>query len=399
MELGLNRAERAFQRKVETWIDEKVPSRFKEEGTKGRLRLDRQSQIEWQKLLYEGGWMAPAWPKKYGGGEFSVVQRYILDSVMAERGCPDVVPFGVTMVGPVIYTFGNDAQKARFLPRILRTDDWWCQGYSEPGSGSDLASLRTRAVRQGDHYVVNGQKTWTTLAQHADWIFCLVRTDNEVKQQEGISFILIDMKSPGVTVRPIITMEGGHEVNDVFFDNVKVPAENLIGQENKGWTYAKFLLGHERLGTARVARSRRNIGRLKRIASEEMADGRPLLEDRKFAEKIAQVEIDLLALEHTELRFLYQIASGKGIGPEVSMLKMKGTQIQQAITELQMQAAGYYAFPFTPEANDRGWNEEPIVPDYAQGVAPTYFNYRKTSIYGGSNEIQRNILSKMVLGL
>ncbi|MBM3556767.1 MAG: pimeloyl-CoA dehydrogenase large subunit [Alphaproteobacteria bacterium] len=398
MDLQLSRSERAFKKRIEDFLAAKLPAKFRERIEKGK-GLGKQDQIAWQKILYEEGLIAPAWPKKYGGAEMTAVQRYLLDQTMAENSAPQVVPFGVTMVGPVIYSFGNEAQKARFLPRILRSDDWWCQGYSEPGSGSDLASLRTKAERQGDHYIVNGQKTWTTLAQHADWIFCLVRTDSSVKQQEGISFLLIDMKTPGITVRPIITMEGGHEVNDVFFDNVKVPAENLIGQENKGWTYAKYLLGHERFGTAAVARSKRNLGRLRRIAAEELSDGKPLIEDTRFKTKVSQVEIDLLALEYTELRYLMQVAAGKPIGPEVSMLKIRGTQIQQAITELTMEACAYYAFPFVPESGQEGWNEEPIGPAYAATSAPVYFNWRKSSIYGGSNEIQRNIISKMVLGL
>ncbi|HSZ73566.1 MAG TPA: acyl-CoA dehydrogenase family protein, partial [Rhizomicrobium sp.] len=306
-----------------------------------------------------------------------------------------LLPFGLTMVAPVIYTFGNDAQKKKYLPGILSGDDWWSQGYSEPGAGSDLASLRCRALRDGDHYVVNGQKTWTTLAQFADMIFCLVRTDPNVKQQEGITFLLIDMKSPGITVKPIIVLDGAREVNEVFFDNVKVPVENRVGEENKGWTYAKFLLVNERSGIAGVARSKRAIERLKDIATAETVDGTPLLETDEFSRKVAELEIDLAALEYTELRTLAAESKGQMAGPESSILKIKGTEIQQRITELVMEAVGYYAYP-----NEKGLGDNVYVgPDYALGSAGRYFNMRKTSIYGGSNEIQRNIIAKAVLGL
>jgi hypothetical protein len=299
------------------------------------------------------------------------------------------------MVAPVIFTYGNDEQKKKYLPRILSGEDWWCQGYSEPGSGSDLASLRTRAVREGDYYIVNGQKTWTTLAQYADWIFCLVRTNTEVKQQEGISFLLIDMKTPGITVKPIIVLDGAHEVNEVFFDNVKVPVANRVGEENKGWTYAKFLLVNERSGIAGVARSKKAVERLKEIAGAELLDGTPLVEDEDFAKKIADLEIDLAALEFTELRTLAEESKGHMAGPESSILKIRGTEIQQRITELTVEAIGYYAYP-----NERALgSNEFIGPDYALGQAGHYFNMRKTSIYGGSNEIQRNIIAKAVLGL
>src|SRR5262249_30601659 len=306
-----------------------------------------------------------------------------------------LLPFGLSMVGPVIFTFGNEEQKKKYLPRILSGEDWWCQGYSEPGSGSDLASLRTKAVREGDHYIVNGQKTWTTLAQYADWIFCLVRTDPNAKQQEGISFLLIDMKTPGITVKPIIVLDGAHEVNEVFFDNVKVPVENRIGEENKGWTYAKFLLVNERSGIAGVARSKKAIERLKQIAEAETIDGKPLIETDEFSRKVADTEIELSALEYTELRTLAKESKGQMAGPESSILKIKGTEIQQRITELTLEAIGYYGLP-----NERSFGaNEYIGPDYAAGTAGRYFNVRKTSIFGGSNEIQRNIIAKAVLGL
>ncbi len=340
--------------------------------------------------------VAPIWPKEYGGPGWSVTQRFIFNQESANAEMPTTLPFGLSMVGPVIFTFGNDAQKKKYLPRILSGEDWWCQGYSEPGAGSDLANLRTKAVREGDHYIVNGQKTWTTLAQYADWIFCLVRTDPNVKPQEGITFLLIDMKTPGITVKPIIVLDGAHEVNDVFFDNVKVPVENRVGEENKGWTYAKFLLVHERTGIAGTARSKKAVERLKEIARSEHVDGTPLIETDAFSRKVAELEIELSALEFTELRTLAQEAKGHMAGPESSILKIRGTEIQQRITELTEEAVGYYAFPYERAL---GANEYPPGPDYAAGAAGRYFNMRKASIYGGSNEIQRNIIAKAVLGL
>jgi alkylation response protein AidB-like acyl-CoA dehydrogenase len=303
------------------------------------------------------------------------------------------------MVGPVIQRFGNAAQHARFLPRILSGEDWWCQGYSEPESVSDLASLRTAAVRQGDHYLVNGQKTWITLAQHANWIFCLVRTDPAAKAQAGISFLLVDMRTKGVTVRPIRMLDGGHEVNEVWFEDVEVPVENLVGEENKGWTYAKFLLGHERTNIAGIGGSKRELARLKSIAAQERKHGRPLLEDPLFAVRLAQVEIELLALEITNLRVLSAEAERRAPGPEASLLKVKGTEIQQAITELMMQAVGPYALPFRTEALAGGFGGPPVGPAYAAPLAATYCNMRKASIYGGSNEIQKNIVAQTILGL
>ena len=303
------------------------------------------------------------------------------------------------MVGPVIYTFGSPEQKARYLPRILSSEDWWCQGYSEPGSGSDLASLQTRAVREGDHYVVNGQKTWTTLAQHADMIFCLVRTSTTGKKQEGISFLLIDMHSPGITVRPIITLDGAHEVNEVWFEDVKVPVENLVGEEGRGWTYAKFLLSHERTNIAGVSRSKRELAFLKAIAAKESDGGRPLIDNVRFRDKISRVEIDLMALEITVLRVLAAESAGKAPGPEASILKIKGTEIQQALSELMMEAVGPYALPYLPAQWSNHWLGERVGPEYAGPLAARYFNMRKVTIYGGSNEIQRNIISQAILGL
>jgi alkylation response protein AidB-like acyl-CoA dehydrogenase len=394
MDLTYSPQEEAFRKEVRDFIAENLPPSLK--GKRRSEMSEKEEFLAWHKILYKRGWVAPHWPKEYGGTGWNVTQRYIFNEECARAETPIILPFGVAMVAPVIFTYGNDEQKKKYLPRILSGEDWWCQGYSEPGAGSDLASLKTRAVREGDHYIVNGQKTWTTLAQYADWIFCLVRTQSEVKSQEGITFLLIDMKTPGITVKPIIVLDGAHEVNEVFFDNVKVPVENRVGEENKGWTYAKFLLVNERSGIAGVARSKKAISRLKEIAGAETVDGAPLMNTDEFARKVAELEIDLTALEFTELRTLAEEAKGHMAGPESSILKIKGTEIQQRITELTVEAIGYYAYP---DANGFGDNEYPVGPDYAVGQSGHYFNMRKASIYGGSNEIQRNIIAKAVLGL
>ena len=398
MDLTFTPAEESFRQEVRHFVADKLPGDIRRKVENG-LFLGKEDYMCWQKLLHERGWIAPNWPIEYGGTGWSAIQRYIFDEECAAAGTPPLSPFGLMMVAPVIMKFGNDAQKSYYLPRILSSEDWWCQGYSEPNAGSDLASLQTRAVRDGDHYVVNGAKTWTTHAQYADLTFCLVRTDGSGKKQEGISFLLMDMHDPGVTVRPITTIDGGQEINEVWFDDVRVPNENLIGEEGKGWTYAKYLLSHERSGIAQVARSKKQITRLRKIATEELSDGAPLLEDQGFREKLAAVEIDLLALEFTELRILADEKAGRSPGPESSILKIRGTEIQQAISELLVEAIGYDAFPYVPEALRDGWNEAPIGPDYAAPLAPHYFNWRKASIYGGTNEIQKNIIAKMVLGL
>jgi len=395
MDLSFSPEEEAFRQEVREFIAEAKPQLPKNLGTPEQARLSKDDYLVWHRLLYKRGWVAPAWPKELGGADWSVTQRYIFSGETAKAGMPTTLPFGLGMVGPVIYTFGSETQKAKFLPRILSGDDWWCQGYSEPGAGSDLVSLRCRAVRNGDHYIVDGQKTWTTLAQYADWIFCLVRTDPNAKPQEGISFLLIDMKSPGITVKPIIILDGAREVNEVFFDNVKVPVENLVGEENKGWTYAKFLLAHERSGLAAPARSRGALTRLKAIARSELLDGAPLIQDPDFARKLAALEADLMALEFTELRILSQEAKGEKVGAESSILKVAGSEIQQRVADLAMEAVGYYALPDDLSLGDN----ESAGPDYARGLAGRYFNLRKVSIYGGSNEIQRNIIAKAVLGL
>ena len=399
MDFTLSPEDETFRQEVRAFLTEKLPADIAEKTSAG-FRLAKVDHVRWQKLLYEKGWMAPNWPVEHGGTGWTPMQKHIFDEECALAGAPMVIPFGVTMVAPVIMKFGSDAQKQRFLPRILASEDWWCQGYSEPGSGSDLASLRTKAVRDGDHYVVNGQKTWTTLAQHADWMFTLVRTDDGGKPQEGISFLLIDMTTPGISVHPITTIDGGVEINSVFLEDVRVPVENRVGEEHKGWTYAKYLLGHERTSIAAVGRSKAQLRKLKAIAKAEQADGRPLIEDGDYARRLAQIELDLLSLESLVLRTLYAESEGRPVGAEPSFLKIKGTQVQQDLTDLLMEAIGPYAAPFQPEAfRDEGWNEEPVGPDYAPPLAPLYFNWRKASIYGGSNEIQKNIIAKMVLGL
>jgi alkylation response protein AidB-like acyl-CoA dehydrogenase len=395
MDIEFTAEDNAFRAEVRQFIEENYP---KDLIGKDRAELEREDYLAWHKILYKKGWVAPSWPAEFGGTGWTVTQKYIFGEESARFGTIPPLAFGMQMLGPVIYTFGSQAQKDWVLPGILSGETWWCQGYSEPGAGSDLASLKTRAVRDGDHYVVNGHKIWTTLAQYADWMFCLVRTNSDGKRQEGISFLLIDMKTPGMTVRPIITIDGGHEVNEVFLEDVRVPVENLVGEENKGWTIAKFLLGNERSGIAGVARSKKAISRLKDIARSETLDGQPLLNTADFSRKLSELEIDLTALEYTELRTLAAESKGKGPGPESSILKIKGTEIQQRITELTMEAVGNYAAPWVPKL-DLGDNYLAIGPEGSHGVSQDYFNMRKTSIYGGSNEIQRNIIAKMVLGL
>ena len=400
MDLHYSDEDLAFRDQVRAFLDSHLPKDLQAKVL-NHLRLSKDDFVRWHKILAKQGWVAPGWPAEYGGPGWTPVQRHIFEEECARAGTPRVMPFGIDMVAPVIMAFGSREQKDYFLPRILSCEDWWCQGYSEPGSGSDLASLKTTAVRgvddEGEHYIVNGQKTWTTLAQHADMIFCLVRTDSSVRKQEGISFLLVDMHAPGVTVRPIIMLDEDHEVNEVFFDNVRVPAANLVGEENRGWTYAKYLLGHERTGIAAVGRSKRELAFLKRLARREQKNGRPLLEDALFAAKVADLEIELMALEMTVLRVLAK--GNKAPGPEASVLKVRGTDIQQALTELMLEAAGPMALPFDP-AYLEGEREHSIADDDdAAPLASYYFNYRKTSIYGGSNEIQRNIITQMILGL
>jgi len=400
MNLDFSPEDNAFRQEVRTFIAENYPKALREKQERDEP-LSKEDHLSWHRILAKKGWAVPSWPVELGGTGWTPTQKYIWSEEQARADTIGILSFGVSMLAPVLYNFGTEEQKQRFLPGIRDGLVWWCQGYSEPGSGSDLASLKTRAERvTGDdgkeYYIVNGQKTWTTLGQHADWGFFLVRTDPNAKPQAGISFLLIDMKSPGISVRRITTLEGGHEVNDVFLDNVKVPVENRVFHENQGWTCAKALLAHERSGIAGVARSKRGLERLRQMASTELADaGGALIQDPFFRRKVAELEIDLTALEFTELRTLAGESSGKGPGPESSILKIKGTEIQQRLQELALEAAGHYGAPFLGEAG----HNSGIGPRHSLGLAGDYFNGRKTSIYGGSNEIQRNIISKMVLGL
>ena len=398
MELAFGDEDLAFREEVRAFIRDNLPNDIAESVSRGHA-LSKHDIQRWQRILYDQGWAAPAWPEEFGGPGWNATQRYIFDEVMAEFDTPETVPFGMLMVGPLIFTFGTQAQKDRFLPKILTGEEWWCQGYSEPGSGSDLASLQVKAERDGEHYVVNGTKTWNSLAHLADWVFCLVRTSNEGKQQEGISFLLIDMNTPGIEPKPIISIDGAHHLNMTYYTDVRVPVENRIGEENKGWTYAKFLLGHERNSIAEVGLSKQRLRRLKEIAAEEQIGGGKLADDSTFSGKVADAEISLTTLEYLNLRFLAKEAAGRPIGPEVSILKIKGTELRQKLTELTIEALGYYAVPFEPEQLTDGWNEPPIGPDYSAAQMPQYLYSRAATIYGGSNEIQRNIIAKMVLGL
>ncbi|MBV8397816.1 MAG: pimeloyl-CoA dehydrogenase large subunit, partial [Acetobacteraceae bacterium] len=393
MDLSFTPEERAFREEAQQFFRTEIPEAIRRKVDRGE-KLGKDDIVTAHRMLNARGWAVPNWPVAWGGKDWSPVQFYLWQDEMQLACVPQPLPFNTSMVGPVIAEFGGEEQKRRFLPPTANIDIWWCQGFSEPGAGSDLASLRTRAERTGDTYIVNGQKTWTTLGQYADWIFCLVRTDAAAKKQEGISFLLIDMRSKGITVRPIQTIDGGREVNEVFFDTVEVPAENLVGQENKGWDYAKFLLGNERTGIARVGISKAKVRRIRELASLERAGGRPLIEHHAFCEKLAAIEVELKALEMTQLRVVADERKrerGKP-NPASSILKLKGSEIQQAVTELAMQLVGPYAIPYQPA--DEGRNEPPIGPDYVSEAAPAYFNYRKVSIYGGSNEIQRNIIAK-----
>ena len=392
MDTRLSEEDLTFQQEVRQFLSEAWDDEVR--ATCANKTTMKEGVEEWQRRLYKKGWMAPHWPVEYGGTDWSVTQRFIYNSERAACGAPEAVAFGVTMVASVIIGYGNEEQKAKFLPRILKSEDWWCQGYSEPGAGSDLASLKTSADLEGDEYVINGSKIWTTYAQHADWIFCLVRTDSSGRKQEGITFLLIDMKTPGITVRPIDTIDGFHHLNEVFFDNVRVPVENRIGEEGKGWTYAKSLLVQERLSIAEVADSKRGLSELREEARREVNGGKSLLDNPLFAKRLADVEIDLMALEYTELRALASIAEGKEPGPESSLLKLQGTEIQQAIQELRMDLAAYYSGTLQGDLS-----AEELGHDYADAAQKLYFRGRASSIYGGSNEVQKNITAKYVLGL
>lgn len=403
MDLSFSEEDFQFQQEVRAWIEENYPKEMQERHKRSANgHLTKDDHVYWQKKLFEKGWAGLNWPREFGGPEFTPTQRYLYDLEMAAADAPGVMPFGQSMVAPVIMKYGTDEQREFFLPRILSSEIWFCQGYSEPGAGSDLASLRTKAVRDGDHYVINGTKTWNTLGQYADWIFCLVRTSDEDIRQMGISFLLIDMTSLGIEVAPIRTLdnapEGFQEINMVHFTDVKVPVTNLIGEEGKGWTYAKYLLEFER-GNAYSHGLKAGLEHIKQIAAQERAQDGTLMADSDFERKIAETEIAISAMEFTELRILSSLATGKNVGPESSLLKCRGTELQQQLTELVLEATGNYGVPFDNPGPARGINHEPIGPGYAGVAAPSYFNTRKVSIYAGSNEIQRNIMAKMVLGL
>ncbi len=392
MDLAFTPEEQAFREEARAWVRSSLPSDISHKVLND-LHLTRDDSQRWAKILGKKGWLVSGWPKQFGGPGWTAIQKHLFEEECALAGAPRIMPFGPVMVAPVIQAFGTPEQHQRFLPGIASGEVWWSQGYSEPGSGSDLASLKTRAERKGDKYIVNGQKTWTTMGQYGEWIFCLVRTSSEGKPQTGISFLLIDMKSPGVSVRPIIMLDGKHEVNEVFFDNVEVPVENLIGEENKGWTYAKHLLSHERTNIADVNRAKRELERLKRIAKAE-----GVYNDTRFRDEIAKLDVEVVALEMMVLRVLSAEKSGKNSLDIAGLLKIRGSELQQRYTELMMLAAGPYSLPFIQEAMEAGWQGDYVGAAHCAPLAGTYFNYRKTTIYGGSNEVQRNIVSQTVLG-
>ena len=400
MDLNFTDDELAFRQQIRHWVADNLPADISHK-VHNALRLSRDDMQRWAKILGKKGWLGWGWPAQFGGPGWNAIQKHLFEEECALAGAPRVVPFGPVMVAPVIMAFGNAEQQARFLPGIASGEVWWSQGYSEPGSGSDLASLKCKAERQttsaGDVYVVNGQKTWTTLGQYGEWIFCLVRTSSEGKPQTGISFLLIDMKTPGITVRPIVLLDGEPEVNEVWFDNVVVPAENLIGEENKGWTYAKHLLAHERTNIADVNRAKRELERLKRIAKAEGLMGEEA-NDTRFRDQIALLEVDVVALEMMVLRVLSAEKNGKQSLDVAGLLKIRGSEIQQRYSELMMLAAGPLAVPFVAEAQEAGWQGDFAGAAHCAPLAGSYFNMRKTTIYGGSNEVQRNIVAQTVLG-
>jgi len=400
MDLSYTAGEIAFRDELGRFFRSAIPADIRRKVSEGRA-LAREDYVTSQKILHANGLATPNWPVQWGGKDWSPVQRYIYIEELQANAVPQPLGFNVNMVGPVIATFGSEEQKARFLPPTASLDIWWAQGFSEPGAGSDLASLKTSARLEGEEFVVNGQKTWTTLGQYGDWIFCLVRTDpNARKKQEGISFLLIDMKTPGITVRPIITIDGGHEVNEVFFDEVRVPAGNLVGQLNRGWDYAKFLLSNERIGIARIGMTKERLARVKRLAKETPAGAGTVWDDPDFRRRLAWSEIELKALEITQMRVVaaQRTKAADKPDPSSSILKIKGSEIQQQATQLLMEVAGPYAMP-RPDRDEEGLNLPSVGPEWADAAAPLFFNYRKVSIYGGSNEIQRNIIAKAFLGL
>ncbi len=402
MDLSFSKEDEAFRLEVRKFIEENYTAEIRAKQARSKHGyIDKESHVKWQKALAKKGWLAPNWPQEYGGPGFTRSQKYIFDVEMGRAGVPHTIPFGPTMVAPVIMKFGTPEQKKRFLPDILETNVLWCQGYSEPGSGSDLASLQTKAENKGDHYLVNGSKIWTSVAQWADWIFCLVRTSKEGRPQEGISFLLIDMKTPGIKVEPLVLLDGTpaphQEVNQVFFTDVKVPIENRIGEENKGWTYAKYLLEFER-GNPYSAGLYRALNKVKKMAKETQIDGHSLAEDAAFQAEVADLEAQITAMEFTELRIFSALSTGGNVGPESSLLKCRGTELQQAVSQLAVEVLGNYTLPFVEDGLAET-NQPDVGPTNAFTVAPYYFSLRKASIYAGSNEVQRNIMAKAVLGL
>lgn len=398
MQMNFSAEDLAFQEEVRAFFREKLPPHIREKERLG-IALSREDYVQWHRILYARGWVAPTWPKDYGGPGWTVTQRFIFEEEAGEAYAPRPLPYGLVMCGSMLIRFGTPEQKAFYLPRILRADDLWCQGYSEPGAGSDLAGLQTRAERKGDRYIVNGTKIWTSYAHYANRCFCLVRTAKGEKKQDGVSVLLIDLEQPGVTVRPIIGLDGLRYLNQVFFDNVEVPAADLVGEEGQGWKIAKYILGHERVGAASFARARKLLARLKTIAAAEREDGRPLSENAALRRKIAEIEIELQALQMTGLRVLAALSADKEVGAEASLLKIRGTEVEQRISELMSEAIAWYGHPYDDHVLKEGWNEPPVGPDYAATVNPFYFFWRKASISGGSNEIQRNIIAKRALGL
>ena len=398
MDLSFTPEEIAFQKEVREWAAGAIPEDIKARIASGE-KLSKSDVERWHKILYAKGWVVPAWPTEYGGTGWTATQRYIFANEMAQAGAPDLPAFGLKMVGPVIYTYGNKEQKNRFLPGTLNGDIWWCQGYSEPGSGSDLASLKTRAVADGDEYVVNGSKIWTSGAHQADWIFCLVRTDDTGKKQDGISFLLIDMKTPGIEISPIIIINGDHTVNQVFFTDVRVPRKNLIGTEGEGWTYAKFLLVNERNGIAQVGGKKHTLTRIRKLASKTDMHGQRLADDPGYQKRLAETEVALMALEYSELRFLSGQKTDHAPGTEANMMKVAATQLQQSMSELFIEIAGYYSFPYDGFRDTKGSNEPPVGPIEAGGAMHDFLYGRASTIYGGSNEIQRDVIAKVLLSI
>ena len=398
MDLRFTADEQAFRQRIRDWTEANLPADIKAKVDRG-IELERDDFQRWMKILSGEGWIAPNWDAKDGGPGFSLAEKYIFEEELFSGNAPRTVHFGTRMVGPVLLAYGTPEQKKRYLPKILTSEEIWCQGYSEPGSGSDLASLKTSAVRDGDHYIVNGTKIWTSYAHCADRMFALVRTDSSGKKQEGITCLLIDLKAPGVSIQPIITLDGRHVFNQEFFDDVRVPVADRVGEEGQGWSIAKYLLGHERSNASYVSINKRNLAKLKAIAADQMMDGAPLSESAAFKQLIAEAEVSLETLSITSLRQLATASADKPVGPEASVLKMRTGDVFQRIHELMMEAGGYAVAPFVPDAIRGGWNEDPIGPDYLFRMAPDYFEARAMSIAGGSHEVQKNIIAKAVLGL